>query len=87
MFIGLSYMTYNIGYVQAKSEVHETEQHDDCHDTKTHEAWIAKKNGELRCFLESRQYPHRVRGTYLDNSQDVQPSGSQVEGEAIEGSS
>jgi hypothetical protein len=38
------------------------EQTDLCHDTKTQQAWIAKHGDETRCFLELKEYPHKVIG-------------------------
>jgi hypothetical protein len=43
----------------------QAESHENCHDSKTHEAWVAKKNGELRCFMEHKEYPHRAKGSQL----------------------
>jgi len=54
-----------LGVADTVEKVQGMEQTDDCHDTKTQEAWIAKKNGELRCFLEQRSFPHRVKGSSL----------------------
>jgi len=44
----------------------ETEQHNLCFDTDKYEAWVAHKNGELRCFFEYREYPHKVKASYID---------------------
>lgn len=41
------------------------DSHENCHDSKTHEAWIAKKKDEYRCFMEHKEYPHRARGSQL----------------------
>lgn len=49
-------------------EILSLEQHDLCHDTKTQIAWIGRRHGEIRCFLEEKNYPHRVKASYLDNS-------------------
>jgi hypothetical protein len=42
------------------------EQHELCHDTLTHEAFIAKREGVYRCFMEHRDYPHRVKASHLE---------------------
>jgi hypothetical protein len=42
------------------------ESHDLCHNTPTEIAWVAYKDGEARCFLENKEYPHRVKGAYID---------------------
>lgn len=58
----LCLLSYNIGLYDQKMkyEQNHPEQHDLCHDDNKREAWIAKKDGELRCYFESRSYPHRV---------------------------
>lgn len=33
-----------------------------CKDRKFHTGWIAWRNGEVRCFQESTQWPHRAKG-------------------------
>jgi hypothetical protein len=53
-------------YQQVATKIDTIEQHDLCHDTKTQTAWIARRNGDLRCFLEQKEFPHRVKGAYLD---------------------
>jgi len=35
-------------------------------DTDKQEAWVAKKNGILRCFMENKEYPHKSKGSYID---------------------
>ena len=55
-----------VGFSMGVASVLPIEQHEHCYDTKTHEGWVAHKNGEIRCFMENRQYPHRVRGSYID---------------------
>jgi len=42
------------------------ESHDLCHNTPTQLAWVAYKAGEVRCFLEGREYPHRIKAGNLD---------------------
>lgn len=59
---------YILGHNVAMSNVHEQQQHDLCYDTTTHEAWVARKGKELRCFMENRRYPNRVKGSYLEQS-------------------
>lgn len=43
-----------------------SEQSDLCYDTHKYEAWVARKNGEARCFMEYKEYPHRVKASYID---------------------
>jgi len=42
------------------------ESHDLCHDTPKQLAWVAYRDGEARCFLEGREYPHRIKAGNLD---------------------
>lgn len=58
---------YNLGMQVSVSNIKETEQHPLCYDNKKQEAWIAKKGNRHRCFMEGRDYPHRVRASNLDN--------------------
>jgi hypothetical protein len=53
------------GYKYAQMEVKLADQTEECHDTKTHEAWIAVKNGERRCFMEHREFPHKAKGSNI----------------------
>jgi len=39
-----------------------------CKDTDTREAWLSKRNGELRCFLEHKEFPHRAKGYNIDTT-------------------
>lgn len=57
---------YIVGNALAVARMDATEQHDLCHDTETHEGWIARKQGITRCFMENKQFPHRVKGSYID---------------------
>ena len=56
---------YAYCYVECPKQV-ETEQHPLCFDTDKYEAWVAHKNGELRCFMEYRDFPHKVKASYID---------------------
>lgn len=42
------------------------ESHDLCHDTPTQIAWVAYRNGEARCFLEYKEFPHKAKGSSLE---------------------
>jgi hypothetical protein len=59
--------SFNLGRLVHEGDVAALEQHDLCYDTASYEAWVAKKGKELRCFMEYKQYPHRVRASYIDN--------------------
>lgn len=61
-----SWLFYQVGRNSAIAEIKEFEQHDLCYDTPKYEAWVAKKNGMYRCFMEWREYPHRVRASHID---------------------
>ena len=59
---------YHLVYQQElHNKIKALEQHDLCYDTPKEEAWVAYKNGEARCFREQKEYPHRVKASYLDN--------------------
>lgn len=63
----LCFFSYNAGLFKAKQEYDNLhpKQHDLCYDNEKQIAWIAEKDGELRCFLEYREYPHRVKAANL----------------------
>ena len=42
------------------------EEHPLCYDSKTQDAWIAYKRGEIRCFMEHKEYPHKSKGYNID---------------------
>lgn len=67
MILVFGYCCYIYGALENKEEPIEITEHDNCHNTRTHEAWIARKGNQLRCFMEHREYPHRVRGSHLEN--------------------
>jgi len=64
--LGLCWGAFSLGELSAQASITALEQTDHCYDTRSHEAWIATKNGEARCFMEQRSYPHRVRASHLD---------------------
>ena len=64
-----SYGWFTVGVSVGVARMDATEQHDLCHDTPTHEGWIARKQGITRCFMENRQFPHRVQGSHLEVTQ------------------
>lgn len=55
-----------VGYSASSYKDQPTESHENCHDSVTHEAWIARKNGQARCFLEGRAFPHKVKAGNFD---------------------
>ena len=58
---------FQLGYNAASKEYPSVvEQHTLCYDTDKYEAWVARKEGITRCFMEFRQYPHRVRASHID---------------------
>ena len=62
--IGIGYWC---GYSHADSTYPKVvEQHEMCYDTDKYEAWVARKDGFMRCFMEYKQYPHRVRASHID---------------------
>lgn len=50
------------------SESVRLEQHQLCYDTDTYDAWVAYKAGEMRCFMEWRSYPHKIKGSVIDET-------------------
>ena len=42
------------------------EEHSLCKDTKNKTAWVARRQGELRCFLENDDFPHRAWGSNIE---------------------
>lgn len=64
--LGSCIASYNLGILYQIRETKISEQHPLCYDTKKQEAWVARKNGVLRCFMENREYPHKSKGSYID---------------------
>lgn len=63
---GFGYGGFYCGSLSERANHISAEQSDDCYDTPKYDAWIAKKNGEYRCFFESTVFPHRVRASYIE---------------------
>lgn len=61
-----SYSFFHIGRAHEIALKQDQEQHDLCYDTKTHEAYVARKGTELRCFQLQRQWPHRAKSSVLE---------------------
>jgi len=70
-FVGVKVYQQEMDIAKKEWEVHPL-----CKDTKARTAWVARKNGEVRCFLEQDEYPHRAKGSYLDYTEDVPVGGS-----------
>lgn len=68
LFLGFIVGNVSVGYRIHK--IKELEQHNLCYDTAKYEAWVARKEGIFRCFMEYRQYPHRVKASHIDLSSD-----------------
>lgn len=49
----------------SKTPVEKEESHPLCYDTKVYEAWVAHKDGEMRCFMEKKAFPHRVTASHI----------------------
>jgi len=58
--------TRQVYQTELAKAVKERESHDLCHDTPTQLAWVSYRDGEARCFLEYKEYPHRVKAGNLD---------------------
>lgn len=48
-------------------KLQQREEHPMCKDKPNKTAWVAYRNGEARCFLESDNYPHRAMGSNIDD--------------------
>lgn len=53
-------------HTELAKELQARESHDLCHNTPKQEAWVAYKDGESRCFLIYKEYPHKITGGYID---------------------
>lgn len=62
----VGWMGYYCGTMSSMARLGGEEQHELCHDTVSHEAYIVKRQGMYRCFMEHRDYPHRVRASHID---------------------
>ena len=62
----LCWGSFSLGSRDAHTSINLLEQTDFCYDTPKYEAWVAKKGEFYRCFMERREYPHRVRASHID---------------------
>ena len=53
-------------YYEWGNNLQPMEQHEMCYDTSKYEAWVAHKHGEMRCFFEYREWPHKVKASNID---------------------
>lgn len=56
---------FHVGRSYERVDVIHKSSHDLCFDTKTHEAFVARKGNEIRCFQLQRQWPHRARSSLI----------------------
>ena len=76
LLLGFGGLAFVGGYFTHKEHMVRPSSNSLCHDTTTQVAYIAYKGKEARCFLESREYPHRAKGSFLDdNPEDIPISG------------
>jgi hypothetical protein len=66
--LGSAYAIGQVYQTELAREIRARESHDLCHDTNTQTAWVAYRNGEARCFLEYKEFPHKVKAAYLDEN-------------------
>jgi hypothetical protein len=66
--LGSAYALGTVYQTELAKELESRESHDLCHDTPTQIAWVAYRKGEVRCFMEYKEFPHKVKAAYLDNS-------------------
>ena len=64
--LGSAYAIGQVYQTELASELKARESHDLCHDTPTQYAWVAYRNGETRCFLEYKEFPHKIQAGNLD---------------------
>lgn len=62
----LCWGAFILGSDDAVAKKQALEQTDFCYDTPKYEAWVAKKGNFYRCFMERREYPHRVRASHIE---------------------
>ena len=60
------YQGHRVYQLELERHLTEQETHSLCKDSKSHTAWVARKNGESRCFMEHNEYPHRAKGSNID---------------------
>ncbi|MDE3022308.1 MAG: hypothetical protein KGI54_10645 [Pseudomonadota bacterium] len=70
-FLSFGWVSFTIGQSQEAAKHLDREQHELCHDSKTHEAYIAKRGDFYRCFMEHRDYPHRVKASHLEMEENA----------------
>lgn len=46
----------------------ELERRIECGDTPTRTGWLAVREGEFRCFMEHKEFPHRAKGAFIISS-------------------
>ena len=64
--LGLCWWAFFLGGLSEQVSITALEQTDLCYDTPKYEAWVSSKNGTLRCFMEQRSYPHRVKAAHIE---------------------
>jgi hypothetical protein len=66
--LGSAYAIGQVYQTELATEIKARESHDLCHDTPTQTAWVAYRKGEVRCFLEYKEFPHKVKASYIDEN-------------------
>lgn len=64
--LGSAYAIGQVYQTELAKELKQRESHDLCHDTPTQIAWVAYRKGEARCFLEYKEFPHKIKQGNLD---------------------
>ena len=64
--LGSAYAIGQVYQTELAKELKQRESHDLCHDTPTQLAWVAYRDGEARCFLEYKEFPHKIKAGNLD---------------------
>jgi len=62
----LCFISYHIGLAQRHDKPYYNSTHVLCKDNIKETAWVSYKKGELRCFFEGREYPHRAKSAHIE---------------------
>lgn len=65
----LCWLSFNSGVQHANESMKQKEQTSLCYDTPKYEAFVSHKGGFVRCFMQQKEYPHRVRGSHIEGEE------------------
>jgi hypothetical protein len=64
--LGSAYAIGQVYQTELAKELEARESHDLCHDTPTQVAWVAYRKGEVRCFMEYKEFPHKTIASNIE---------------------